>query len=146
MILILNGPNLNLLGRREPGIYGHTTLEELEELCEAWGAELGLGVACRQSNFEGQLVEWIQQAADEGFRAIVLNPGALTHYSVALLDALRAQTLPVVEVHLSNIHAREEYRRHSVTAMGARGIVSGFGPMSYKMALVYLADLLEAQP
>ncbi|GIW31636.1 MAG: 3-dehydroquinate dehydratase [Meiothermus sp.] len=146
MILILNGPNLNLLGRREPGIYGHTTLEELEELCEAWGAELGLGVACRQSNFEGQLVEWIQQAADEGFRAIVLNPGALTHYSIALLDALRAQTLPVVEVHLSNIHAREEYRRHSVTAMGARGIISGFGPMSYRMALVYLADLLEAQP
>ncbi len=146
MVLILNGPNLNLLGRREPHIYGHTTLEELEALCEAWGAELGLGVACRQSNFEGQLVEWIQQAADEGFRAIVLNPGALTHYSVAVLDAIRAQTLPVVEVHLSNIHAREEYRRHSVTAMGAKGLISGFGPMSYRMALVYLADLLEAQP
>lgn len=146
MILILNGPNLNLLGRREPEVYGHTTFEELEELCEAWGAELGLGVACRQSNFEGQLVEWIQQAADEGFRAIVLNPGALTHYSLALLDAIRGQRLPVVEVHLSNIHAREEYRRHSVTAMGAKGLVSGFGPISYKMALIYLADLLEAQP
>jgi len=146
MILILNGPNLNLLGRREPEIYGHTTLEELEELCQAWGAELGLGVVCRQSNFEGQLVEWIQQAADEGFRAIVLNPGAFTHYSLALLDAIRGQRLPVVEVHLSNLHAREEYRRHSVTAMATKGIISGFGPMSYKMALVYLADLLEAQP
>jgi 3-dehydroquinate dehydratase-2 len=146
MILILNGPNLNLLGRREPEIYGHTTLEELEELCQAWGAELGLGVVCRQSNFEGQLVEWIQQAADEGFRAIVLNPGAFTHYSLALLDAIRGQRLPVVEVHLSNLHAREEYRRHSVTAMATKGIISGFGLMSYKMALVYLADLLEAQP
>jgi 3-dehydroquinate dehydratase-2 len=146
MILILNGPNLNLLGRREPEIYGHTTLEELEELCQAWGAELGLGVVCRQSNFEGQLVEWIQQAADEGFRAIVLNPGAFTHYSLALLDAIRGQRLPVVEVHLSNLHAREEYRRHSVTAMATKGIISGFGLMSYTMALVYLADLLEAQP
>ena len=146
MILILNGPNLNLLGRREPEIYGHTTLEELEELCQAWGAELGLGVVCRQSNFEGQLVEWIQQAADEGFQAIVLNPGAFTHYSLALLDAIRGQRLPVVEVHLSNLHAREEYRRHSVTAMATKGIISGFGLMSYKMALVYLADLLEAQP
>jgi len=146
MILILNGPNLNLLGRREPEIYGHTTLEELEELCQAWGAELGLGVVCRQSNFEGQLVEWIQQAADEGFQAIVLNPGAFTHYSLALLDAIRGQRLPVVEVHLSNLHAREEYRRYSVTAMATKGIISGFGLMSYKMALVYLADLLEAQP
>lgn len=146
MILVLNGPNLNLLGKREPEIYGKTTLEELEELCEAWGAELGFGVVCRQSNFEGQIVEWIQQAKDEGFRGIVLNPGALTHYSIAVLDAVRAQPLPVVEVHLSNIHAREEFRRHSLTAAAARGLVSGFGPMSYKMALVYLADLLEAQP
>ncbi len=146
MILILNGPNLNRLGLREPAVYGQTTLEELEELCETWGAELGLGVACRQSNFEGQLVEWIHQAESEGFRAIVLNPGALTHYSIALLDAIRAQPLPVVEVHLSNIHAREEFRRHSVTAAAARGLVSGFGALSYKLALVYLADLLEAQP
>ncbi|MCS7069316.1 MAG: type II 3-dehydroquinate dehydratase [Meiothermus sp.] len=145
MILVLNGPNLNMLGKREPSVYGRTTLEELEELCETWGAELGIGVACRQSNFEGQLVEWVQQASEEGFRAIVLNPGGLTHYSIALLDALRAQPLPVVEVHLSNIHAREEYRRHSLTASAARGLVSGFGPMSYKMALVYLADLLEAE-
>jgi len=143
MILILNGPNLNLLGKRELELYGRTTLEELEEMCEAWGAELGLSVACRQSNFEGQIVEWVQQAADEGFKAVVVNGGALTHYSVAILDAIRGQSLPVVEVHLSNIHAREEYRRHSLTASAAKGIVSGFGPISYKMALVYLADLLE---
>ncbi|RIH82071.1 3-dehydroquinate dehydratase [Meiothermus luteus] len=144
MILVLNGPNLNLLGRREPEIYGSTTLEELEELCAAWGAELGLGVVCRQSNFEGQLIEWVQQAAEEGFQAIVLNPGALTHYSIALLDAIRGQRLPVVEVHLSNLHAREAYRQHSVTAAAAKGIISGFGPLSYKMALVYLAEQLEA--
>mgnify|MGYP005612658323 CR=1 FL=1 len=100
MVLILNGPNLNLLGRREPEVYGRTTLEELEALCEAWGAELGLGVVFRQTNYEGQLIEWVQQAHQEGFLAIVLNPGALTHYSYALLDAIRAQPLPVVEVHL----------------------------------------------
>ena len=130
MVLILNGPNLNLLGRREPEVYGRTTLEELEALCEAWGAELGL-------------IEWVQQAHQEGFLAIVLNPGALTHYSYALLDAIRAQPLPVVEVHLTNLHAREEFRRHSVTAPACRGIVSGFGPLSYKLALVYLAETLE---
>ncbi len=143
MVLVLNGPNLNLLGQREPELYGQTTLEELEALCEEWGAELGLGVVFRQSNYEGQLVEWIQQAKKEGFLAIVLNPGALTHYSYALLDAIRAQPLPVVEVHLTNLHAREEFRRHSVTAPACRGIVSGFGPLSYKLALVYLAETLE---
>ncbi|MCH1927951.1 3-dehydroquinate dehydratase, partial [Shewanella sp. C31] len=88
-----------LLGGREPEVYGRTTLEELEALCEAWGAELGLGVAFRQTNYEGQLIEWVQQAHREGFLAMVLNPGALTHYSYALLDAIRAQPLPVVEVH-----------------------------------------------
>ena len=143
MVLILNGPNLNLLGRREPEVYGRTTLEELEALCEAWGAELGLGVVFRQTNYEGQLIEWVQQAHQEGFLAIVLNPGALTHYSYALLDAIRAQPRPVVEVHLTNLHAREEFRRHSVTAPACRGIVSGFGPLSYKLALVYLAETLE---
>jgi 3-dehydroquinate dehydratase-2 len=142
MILVLNGPNLNTLGRREPEIYGSTTLEELEELCEGWGAELGVGVVCRQSNYEGQLVEWIQQAQEEGFRAILLNPGGLSHTSVVLLDALRGQSLPVVEVHLSNIHAREEYRRHSITAQASRGIIAGFGPLSYRLALIYLAELL----
>ena len=143
MVLVLNGPNLNLLGKREPELYGRTTLEELEALCEAWGAELGLGVVFRQSNYEGQLIDWIQQAHGEGFLAIVLNPGALTHYSYALLDAIKAQPLPVVEVHLTNLHIREPFRQHSVTAAACRGIVSGFGPLSYKLALVYLAEVLE---
>ena len=143
MVLVLNGPNLNLLGKREPELYGRTTLEELEALCEAWGAELGLGVVFRQSNYEGQLIDWIQQAHGEGFLAIVLNPGALTHYSYALLDAIKAQPLPVVEVHLTNLHAREPFRQHSVTAPACRGIVSGFGPLSYRLALAYLAEVLE---
>lgn len=142
MVLILNGPNLNLLGRREPEVYGRTTLEGSGPL-RGLGAELGLGVVFRQTNYEGQLIEWVQQAHQEGFLAIVLNPGALTHYSYALLDAIRAQPLPVVEVHLTNLHAREEFRRHSVTAPACRGIVSGFGPLSYKLALVYLAETLE---
>lgn len=143
MVLVLNGPNLNMLGKREPHIYGHTTLDELDELCETWGAEFGLGVVCRQSNFEGQLVDWIQQAESDGFLGILLNPGAFTHYSIALLDAIKSQPLPVVEVHLSNIHAREEFRRHSVTAMAAKGLVSGFGTLSYRMGLMYLAESLS---
>ncbi len=97
----------------------------------------------RQSNYEGQLIDWVQQAHEEGFLAIVLNPGALTHYSYALLDAIKAQPLPVVEVHLTNLHAREPFRQHSVTAAACRGIVSGFGPLSYKLALAYLAEVLE---
>jgi 3-dehydroquinate dehydratase-2 len=145
MILILNGPNLNLLGQREPTIYGHTTLEELDDLCQTWGAELGWTVRCMQSNFEGQLIEWVQQAAHTGYKGIVINPGALTHYSLALLDCIRSQPLPVIEAHLSNIHAREEFRRHSVTAQGARGIVAGFGPLSYRLALIGLAERLGNQ-
>ena len=143
MVLILNGPNLNLLGRREPEVYGRTTLEELEALCEAWGAELGLGVVFRQTNYEGQLIEWVQQAHQEGFLAIVLNPGALTHYSYALLDAIRAQPLPVVEVHLTNLHAREEFRRHSVTAPACRPPGSTLRPPLFPYALLFLSATLE---
>ncbi len=141
MILVLHGPNLNLLGRREPEVYGTLTFEELEEKLEAWGSELGVGVVSRQSNHEGQLVEWIQRAEGEGFRGMVLNPGALTHYSYAILDAIRAQPLPVVEVHLTNIYAREPFRAHSVTAPAARGVISGLGPLGYRYALEYLVAL-----
>ncbi len=141
MILVLHGPNLNLLGRREPEIYGTLTFEELEEKLETWGSELGIGVVSRQSNHEGQLVEWIQRAEEEGFRGMVLNPGALTHYSYALLDAIRAQPLPVVEVHLSNLYAREPFRAHSVTAPAARGVISGLGPLGYRYAIEYLLAL-----
>lgn len=144
MILILNGPNLNMLGKREPEIYGQTTLEDLENLCEDWGAELSLGVVCRQSNFEGQIVEWIQGAGEEGFKGILLNPGALTHYSYAVADAIRSQKVAVLEVHLSNVHAREEFRRHSVTASACKGQIAGFGPLSYKMGLVYLAEMVTS--
>lgn len=134
-VLVLHGPNLNLLGTREPAVYGRTTLAEVDRMLARRAAERSVTVVCRQSNHEGQLVDWIQAAAGEGFRAIVINPGALTHYSIALRDVIAAVRLPVVEVHLSNIHAREEFRRHSVTAAPAAGQISGFGPASYLLGL-----------
>ena len=137
-ILLLNGPNLNLLGSREPEIYGAATLAELEEMCRNRGAELGLDIDCRQSNHEGELVELIHRARD-GYRGIVINAGAFTHTSVALLDAIRAVDLPVVEVHLSNIHARESFRRQSYIAQAALGTIAGFGADSYRLALQALA-------
>ncbi len=140
MILVINGPNLNLLGTRQPEIYGHFSLEDLEEQIENWAAELNVAVTLRQSNYEGQLIDWIQQAQAEGFLGIVINPAALSHYSYALLDAIAAQPLPVVEVHLSNIHAREDFRKRSVTAAAATGQISGLGPLGYRYALAYLAE------
>jgi len=139
---VLHGPNLNLLGRREPAVYGRTSLAEVNRLLERHAATRGARVSCRQSNHEGQLVDWIQQAAGEGFGAVVINPGALTHYSVALRDVIAAVALPVVEVHLSNIHGREEFRRHSVTAPPAAGQISGFGPQSYVLGLDAALHLL----
>ncbi len=130
-VLVLHGPNLNLLGRREPTVYGRVTLEQVNRAIERHAPSRGTRAVCRQSNHEGQLVDWIQGAEAEGFGAIVINPGAFTHYSIALRDAIGAVDLPVVEVHLSNIHAREEFRRHSVTAPATVGQISGFGPTSY---------------
>jgi 3-dehydroquinate dehydratase-2 len=130
-ILVLHGPNLNLLGTREPGTYGRVTLAEVDRAVQRHAAERGVQATCRQSNHEGQLVDWLQAAGREGFGAIVLNPGALTHYSVALRDAVAGISVPVVEVHLSNVYAREEFRRHSVIAPVAAGQVTGFGPASY---------------
>ena len=145
MFLVLNGPNLNRLGLREPGVYGAQTLEDLERQCEAWGAELGVAVTCRQSNFEGQLLEWIHEAQEQGFTGIVINPGALTHYSYALRDAVSGQPLPVVEVHISNVDAREEFRHRSVTAAVCRGKISGLGFVGYRLAMEYLTELLSPE-
>ena len=140
-VLILNGPNLNLLGTREPEVYGRTTLADIEVLCGARAAELGLSVECRQSNSEGQLVDWIQ-AAPGRHAAILINPGAYSHTSIALLDAFKAVGLPVVEVHLSNIHQRETFRNQSYVSKAALGVICGFGAEGYAMALSALARML----
>lgn len=139
--LVLHGPNLNLLGTRETAVYGRVTLAEVDRLVKERGRKLGVRVECRQSNHEGQLIDWLQAAHRDGFFGIVLNPGAFTHYSIALRDAVAGIDIPVVEVHLSNIHAREDFRRHSVIAAAARGQISGFGPHSYLLGLDALLTL-----
>lgn len=131
-VLILNGPNLNLLGRREPEVYGSTTYAELVELCQKWGHELGLKVEVYQSNHEGALLDKLHQT-DADF--VVLNPGALTHTSVALRDAVAGVGLPTIELHLSNIYAREEWRRRSLLSEVCRGVISGLGVLGYRLAL-----------
>lgn len=138
-IYLLNGPNLNMLGKREPAIYGASTLADIEELCVARAAALGLSVDFRQSNHEGVLVDWIQEAA-ENASGIVLNPAAYGHTSIALHDAIKAiAPLPVVEVHLSNVHAREPFRHKTWTSPAALGVICGFGPKGYELALEALA-------
>ncbi|HUC68862.1 MAG TPA: type II 3-dehydroquinate dehydratase [Stellaceae bacterium] len=141
-ILVLNGPNLNLLGVREPETYGRDTLADIEEACLERAAELDLAVDFRQSNHEGQLVDWIQEARETA-DGIVLNPGAYTHTSIAILDALRAADLPIIEVHLSNIHRRESYRRRSYVSEAAQGIICGFGGHGYLLALDAMARLIK---
>ncbi len=143
MILVLNGPNLNLLGKREPEVYGAETLEDLEAQCQAWGAEVGVTVLCRQSNYEGQLLDWLHRAEEEGVQAVVINPGGLTHTSVSLRDAIAGIRLPVVEVHLSNIYARESFRHKSLIAAVCRGSLAGLGFEGYGAAIRYLAQLLN---
>ena len=138
-VLVLNGPNLNMLGQRQPEIYGRTTLAEISADVEAAAGDLGMEAVCRQSNHEGELVTWIQEARAE-FDAIVINAAAYTHTSVAILDALTLFEGPVVEVHLSNIHRREPFRQHSYVSGAALGIIAGFGPVGYRMALLALDD------
>lgn len=140
-VLVLHGPNLNLLGIREPGVYGRLTLAEVDRAIRAHAARRGVEVACRQSNHEGALIDWLQASPREGFGAVVVNPGALTHYSIALRDAVASISLPVVEVHLSNVHAREEFRRDSVIAPVAVGQIAGFGLSSYLLGLDAAIDL-----
>ena len=141
-ILVLNGPNLNLLGVREPATYGRDTLADIEEACLERAAELDLAVDFRQSNHEGQLVDWIQEARETA-DGIILNAGAYTHTSIAILDALRASELPIIEVHLSNIHRRESYRRHSYVSEAAQGMICGFGAQGYLLALEAMAQLIK---
>ncbi|MEZ5338021.1 MAG: type II 3-dehydroquinate dehydratase [bacterium] len=141
-LLVLHGPSLDRLGTREPEIYGSLSLAGINALLEETAKQRGLELTILQSNHEGVLVDAILAAAENGNRGILMNPAAYSHTSVALLDAIRACGLPVVEVHLSNIHAREEFRRHSYTAMGAVGVVTGFGPDSYIAGLQLLAARL----
>lgn len=142
-ILILNGPNLNLLGVREPATYGRETLADIEEACLERAAALGLSVDFRQSNHEGQLVDWIQEAR-ENADGIILNAGGYSHTSVAILDSLKAAELPVIEVHLSNIYRRETFRHVSYVSAAAQGVICGFGGHGYILALDAMARLLEA--
>ena len=140
---ILNGPNLNLLGTREPGIYGSLTLADIEASCRDKAAALGFSaVEFRQSNHEGVLVDWIQEAGRRG-AGVVMNPGAYTHTSIALHDAIKGTGVPVIEVHISNVHARESFRHRSFVSPVAAGVIVGLGPLGYTLALEALAGLLK---
>ena len=142
-VFVLNGPNLNLLGLREPAIYGAATLKDVEARCRAHAAGLGLEVDFRQSNVEGELVTWIHEARDKA-SGIAINAGAYTHTSVALHDALKAADLPSVEVHLSNVHKREAFRHHSFIAPAVNGVICGFGTESYVLALSAIHSIITA--
>lgn len=133
-VLIINGPNLNMLGKREPDIYGATTLADIEDMCRKTAAQLGMEAECRQSNMEGDLVTWLQEAGMAG-TPVIINPGAYTHTSIAIHDAIRAANAIAIEVHLSNIHAREAFRHHSYVSPVAKGVICGFGMQGYIMAL-----------
>lgn len=141
LVMVLNGPNLNLLGSREPHIYGHMTLDDIAASLEDQAQALGIAVDIRQSNHEGHLVDWLQEAGSRGALAVLLNAGALTHSSIALHDAIKGITVPVIEVHLSNPQAREEFRHVSYVARAAMGSISGFGARSYALALDAAAAL-----
>jgi 3-dehydroquinate dehydratase-2 len=141
-ILVLNGPNLNMLGKREPTVYGHETLADVEAMCQSVGTKLGFTVECHQSNHEGQVIDWIHQARGHA-SGIVINPGAWTHTSVAIHDALIAAEVPVLEVHISNVHKREAFRHHSYVSLVAVGVIAGFGTHGYKLAIEHFAKLLK---
>ncbi|KQT51403.1 3-dehydroquinate dehydratase [Devosia sp. Leaf420] len=141
-VLVLNGPNLNMLGKREPAIYGAQTLADVEALCRAAGNDFDLAIDFRQSNHEGELVTWIQEALGTA-DGILINPGAYSHTSVAIYDALKAVALPVAEVHISNIHQREAFRHHSYVSAVAFGVICGFGTLGYRLALEAMAQKLK---
>jgi len=140
-VYVLNGPNLNLLGTREPQIYGRSTLKDVEKLCRKTAEAHGLAVEFRQSNHEGAIVDWLQEAGANKVAGVVLNPGGLTHTSVAIHDAIKAISVPVIETHISNIHAREPWRRHSYVSFAAKAIVCGFGINGYALAIDGIAAM-----
>jgi 3-dehydroquinate dehydratase-2 len=140
--MVLNGPNLNLLGTREPAIYGSGTLDELETLCAETAEGLGVAIDFRQSNIEGELITWVQEARKNA-AGLIINPAGYSHTSVALMDAISALDIPVIEVHLSNIHKREAFRHHSYVSRAADGVICGLGFAGYRLALIALSDILE---
>src|SRR5690242_1825595 len=148
-VLVLNGPNLNLLGTREPGVYGAQTLADVERLCRDEGEKLGVDVDCRQSNHEGTLIDWIQEAGREiaagNMLGVVLNAGAFTHTSVALHDAIKGANATVIELHISNVHAREPFRHHSWLSPVAKAIIVGFGVQGYPLAIAGLVKIASTQ-
>jgi 3-dehydroquinate dehydratase-2 len=144
-LYVLNGPNLNLLGTREPELYGRSTLADVEKLCRATAKRHGLAVEFRQSNHEGELVDWIQEARAKKADGLILNPAGYTTTSVAILDALFTMEAPVIEVHITNIHAREAYRQHSYVSKAARAVICGFGVQGYALAITGLAALIDAR-
>jgi 3-dehydroquinate dehydratase II len=141
LVFVLNGPNLNLLGTREPEVYGHDTLDDIAARLDDQAQALGLNIDMRQSNHEGHLIDWLHEASARGAKAVILNPGGYTHTSVALHDAIKSITVPVIEVHLSNPHAREAFRHKSYVGSAARGTIAGFGALSYTLALDAAAKL-----
>jgi 3-dehydroquinate dehydratase II len=141
---VLNGPNLNLLGKRQPEIYGHETLADVEAACRRTAGELGLTIRFHQSNREYELIDWVHEAREDA-AGIVINPAAFTHTSVALLDALKTFEGPILEVHISNVHQRESFRHHSYVSLAATGVIAGFGTQGYTLALQRLANLIEGK-
>jgi 3-dehydroquinate dehydratase-2 len=144
-VYILNGPNLNLLGTREPHIYGRASLADVEKLCRSTAKRHGLAMVFQQSNHEGQIIDWINEARAKKAAGLIINPAGHTTTSVAILDALLAMETPVIEVHISNIHAREEFRRHSYVSRAARAVICGFGIAGYALAITGLANLIGAK-
>ena len=141
-ILIINGPNLNMLGTREPGIYGYDTLADIEKMCIEEAKGLGLKIDFRQSNIEGEIITWIQQAPAQGFTGIIINGGAYTHTSIAIMDALLILEIPIIEVHITNIFKREEFRHLSFVSPAAEGVICGLGSRGYPLALKALAEMI----
>src|SRR3712207_2558362 len=144
LVFILNGPNLNLLGKRQPHIYGHETLADAERDCRTLAAELGLEIRFHQSNREYEIIDWIHEARETA-GGIVINPGAFTHTSVAILDALNSFEPPVIEVHISNVHKRESFRHHSYVSLRADGVIAGFATHGYQLALRHLARRIDQE-